>query len=186
MLLRACSEQRIIAELRESADAFLLATVSIGLLVKSLDLIMEGVSVMPSEMVTMINHRLGSAEDELSPATAIVAAPPEASQASNLSEREVLVLQRLMEGASNKLIARDLGIAEATVKVHIKAIFRKACLRNRTQVALWATRQKLASEKLWPSKADLIYPVGAQIGTGPVFERLSASSDLDAATPRAA
>ena len=44
----------------------------------------------------------------------------------------------LREGQPNKEIARGLGITEATVKVHVKAILRKARVRNRTQVALWA------------------------------------------------
>jgi two-component system nitrate/nitrite response regulator NarL len=55
-----------------------------------------------------------------------------------LSNRERLIMQRLISGNSNKAIARDLVITEATVKVHIKAILRKLRLRNRTQAAIWA------------------------------------------------
>ena len=43
-----------------------------------------------------------------------------------------------MLGESNKVIARKLEIAEATVKVHVKAILRKVRVRNRTQAAMWA------------------------------------------------
>jgi two-component system nitrate/nitrite response regulator NarL len=43
-----------------------------------------------------------------------------------------------MQGASNKVIARNLVITESTVKVHMKAILRKLRLRNRTQAAMWA------------------------------------------------
>jgi two-component system nitrate/nitrite response regulator NarL len=55
-----------------------------------------------------------------------------------LSNRERLIMQKLISGNSNKAIARDLVITEATVKVHIKAILRKLRLRNRTQAAIWA------------------------------------------------
>jgi two-component system nitrate/nitrite response regulator NarL len=55
-----------------------------------------------------------------------------------LSNREKLIMQKLISGNSNKAIARDLVITEATVKVHIKAILRKLRLRNRTQAAIWA------------------------------------------------
>lgn len=55
-----------------------------------------------------------------------------------LSRRETLILRRLMQGASNKVIARDLVITESTVKVHMKAILRKLRLQNRTQAAIWA------------------------------------------------
>ena len=55
-----------------------------------------------------------------------------------LSSRELAILRTLMEGASNKVIARRLVITEATVKVHMKAILRKLRLQNRTQAAIWA------------------------------------------------
>jgi two-component system, NarL family, nitrate/nitrite response regulator NarL len=60
------------------------------------------------------------------------------SSVSTLSGREAQILCFLTQGASNKLIARDLGVAEATVKVHIKAILRKVKVANRTQAAMWA------------------------------------------------
>jgi two-component system nitrate/nitrite response regulator NarL len=56
-----------------------------------------------------------------------------------LSTRESQILNCLTEGAPNKVIARKLDVAEATVKVHIKAILRKIGATNRTQAAMWAT-----------------------------------------------
>ena len=44
----------------------------------------------------------------------------------------------MTEGYSNKTIARKINVAEATVKVHIKAILRKIRVHNRTQAAVWA------------------------------------------------
>jgi two-component system nitrate/nitrite response regulator NarL len=55
-----------------------------------------------------------------------------------LSSREAEILHCLMQGAPNKIIARKLEVAEATVKVHIKAILRKIRVTNRTQAAMWA------------------------------------------------
>jgi DNA-binding NarL/FixJ family response regulator len=55
-----------------------------------------------------------------------------------LSERERQIIDGLIKGDSNKTIARAFGIAEATVKVHMKAILRKVSCSNRTQVAIWA------------------------------------------------
>lgn len=57
---------------------------------------------------------------------------------SRLSERERDVLRCIATGDSNKLIARRLGIAEATVKVHLKAVLRKLGVANRTQAAVFA------------------------------------------------
>ena len=55
-----------------------------------------------------------------------------------LSEREEQVLRDLVKGLPNKMIARKRDIAEATVKVHLKAILQKISVQNRTQAAIWA------------------------------------------------
>ncbi|HEX7858357.1 MAG TPA: response regulator transcription factor [Sphingobium sp.] len=57
---------------------------------------------------------------------------------TELSARETEILSCLANGDTNKLIARQLNIAEATVKVHVKTILRKLHLLNRTQAAIWA------------------------------------------------
>ena len=57
-----------------------------------------------------------------------------------LSDREQAILTLLVEGHANKIIARSLSIAEATVKVHVKALFRKMRVINRTQAAIAAPR----------------------------------------------
>jgi DNA-binding CsgD family transcriptional regulator len=64
--------------------------------------------------------------------------PARGSNGRALSPREAEILQILLDGSSNKMIARRLGISEATVKVHLKALMRKIGVTNRTQVALWA------------------------------------------------
>lgn len=58
----------------------------------------------------------------------------------HLSPRETAILQALIDGASNKVIAQDLHITEATVKVHVKAVLRKIRVKNRTQAAVWAVK----------------------------------------------
>lgn len=55
-----------------------------------------------------------------------------------LSEREIQVLDGLIKGHANKVIARMCDITEATVKVHMKSILRKIQVGNRTQAAIWA------------------------------------------------
>lgn len=57
---------------------------------------------------------------------------------SLLTERQIDVLRLLSEGKPNKLIARDLGISEGTVKIHLAAIFRALDVRNRTEAVVAA------------------------------------------------
>jgi DNA-binding NarL/FixJ family response regulator len=60
-----------------------------------------------------------------------------------LSDREQAILTLLVKGQANKTIARSLNIAEATVKVHVKALFRKMQVSNRTQAAIAASHYLL-------------------------------------------
>lgn len=60
-----------------------------------------------------------------------------------LTERERDILGCLASGLSNKLIARDLNIAEGTVKVHIKNLLKKLKFRSRLEAAVWAIDQNL-------------------------------------------
>ncbi|MGQ9371646.1 LuxR C-terminal-related transcriptional regulator [Azospirillum sp. A39] len=57
-----------------------------------------------------------------------------------LTDRQRDVFQLLLAGQSNKEIARELGVLEGTVKVHVRAIMQKLGVRNRTQVAVVAAR----------------------------------------------
>lgn len=58
-----------------------------------------------------------------------------------ITEREREVLDLLTQGMSNRLIARNLGIAEHTVKNHVQALFRKLNVTNRTEAALVVLRR---------------------------------------------
>ena len=60
--------------------------------------------------------------------------------APQLSPRENLILGCLVEGDSNKSIARKIGSADATVKVHVKTILHKLGVHNRTQAAIWGMK----------------------------------------------
>lgn len=60
-----------------------------------------------------------------------------------LTDRQIEVLALLATGKSNKLIARELGLSEKTVKAHITAVFRLLGVVNRTQAALEARHRGL-------------------------------------------
>ena len=139
MLVDSYNLQQVFAAFEAGADAYLMKTVSCEVLVKSLDLAMLGETVFPSAILDLVlsqpqepekaaDHsgfdEVGDADDGLSP--------------KGLSVRETVILRCLMEGDSNKLIARKFDITEATVKVHVKAILRKIRAKNRTQAAIWA------------------------------------------------
>lgn len=55
-----------------------------------------------------------------------------------LTPTQTRVFRSIQSGLSNREIAHELGIAEATVKIHMTALMRRLSVRNRTQVALIA------------------------------------------------
>lgn len=67
------------------------------------------------------------------------------SPLDGLSEREREVLAMVARGLPNKLIARELGISEKTVKAHLTSVYRTIGVTDRTQAALWAERHGLGS-----------------------------------------
>jgi DNA-binding NarL/FixJ family response regulator len=58
--------------------------------------------------------------------------------ASQLTDREREVLRLVTRGLSNKLIARELGISEKTVKAHLTTVFQRIGVTDRVQAAMWA------------------------------------------------
>ena len=70
---------------------------------------------------------------------------PRPQALTNLTEREREVLGLLAQGLSNKAIAKQLFISERTARTHVSSILAKLELASRTQAALWAIREGLAS-----------------------------------------
>ena len=142
---------------KADANGYLFKTIAPEALIKSLDLIMLGEIVLPTQFVKYLcdnaGHNAGHSGDRNgvdaekgdihalpAPISSSLAAI-EGRSPTLLSGREASVLRCLMFGESNKLIARKYNIAEATVKVHVKAILRKIRVNNRTQAAIWAANQ---------------------------------------------
>jgi two-component system, NarL family, nitrate/nitrite response regulator NarL len=118
-------------------------------LLKALELVMLGETFIASALVlTMLDETSQAHESRQAMTSAVTPANDTAARHHNLSDREVEILKRLMEGESNKVIARKLDIAEATIKVHVKSILRKVRAQNRTQAALWATAHLSAPSHL--------------------------------------
>ncbi len=84
--------------------------------------------------------------DQASPAEAMARAAAYALE-TRLTERQRVVLKLLLRGRSNLQIARELGIAPITVKVHLQAIFARLGVSNRTQAAVLASRARWFENK---------------------------------------
>lgn len=70
--------------------------------------------------------------------------PRSADVVDTLTDRQRQVLLLLLEGQSNKEIARALGVLEGTIKVHLRTVMQRLGVRNRTQLALAAVKAGIA------------------------------------------
>jgi DNA-binding NarL/FixJ family response regulator len=73
---------------------------------------------------------------------------------ARLTARELDVVALVGEGKANKEIAFELGIGERTARTHVSNILRKLGLTSRTQLALWAVRERPPSVEGAPSPLD--------------------------------
>jgi two-component system nitrate/nitrite response regulator NarL len=116
-----------------AVDAYLLKDMSPEALTRSLQLVMLGQQILPTGFMASLLQ-------------AETVEPVSEEPSKGLSPREVQILRHLMNGYSNKAIARALDISEATVKVHLKALLRKVRVSNRTQAAVWAMNNGIAGQ----------------------------------------
>lgn len=130
--------------LDNGANAALFNSVSPSALINSLRALIDG-------KLSLVDARLWSRQTQSRSGETV--SPPlqddapwdvsdELFRPRQLSSRELEILDRIVQGESNKHIARFFGIAEPTVKVHVKNIFRKIGANNRTQAAMWALNYK--------------------------------------------
>jgi len=118
--------------LRSGALGYLLKNIESDFLVASVRRAADGEAVMSPEMTSKLMHEVRGGTT--------------AAKEPALSPREREILVYLARGASNKEIARDLDVAESTVKIHVQHILRKLELTSRVQAAVWAVERGIAAK----------------------------------------
>ena len=145
MLTVSENENDLAAALQAGADGYLLKTVESDQLADTIVKVLEGESVISQEMMTKLVSvfRMRPAAPAAEPVVTAVVAPEPSREAQVavglLSPREREILLLIARGDSNKHIARELDIAETTVKINVQHILRKLGLSSRVQAAVFAT-----------------------------------------------
>lgn len=142
MLTVSEDENDLAAALRGGAAGYLLKTTEGDALAGAIRRVMRGENVVAPEMTSKLvaAYRQAAAVTDSPPpvATATTVSPLVA-----LSPRERDILRGIAQGASNKEIGRDLGIAETTVKIHVQHVLRKLDVSSRVHAAVIATEHGL-------------------------------------------
>jgi two-component system nitrate/nitrite response regulator NarL len=152
----------LISAFRAGANGYFVDIMTCDVFTKSMELVIMGETIFPPAFLSFVLDPEGALLGEAAPRGENNQAMPIRTKdtfAPQLSTREKLILRCLIEGDSNKCIARKINIAEATVKVHVKAILRKIRVQNRTQAAIWGmnneTLTRPANDSSPPSTSNL-------------------------------
>lgn len=139
VILSAHSEPgEILKAINLGARGYILKSSSEEVLKHATSLILSGEIYMPSSVLGSINTAPGK------PLPEMLANLPKDNPLRSLTGRQRDTLALLVQGQSNKEIARNLGLLESTVKAHVKVILQKLNAANRTQAAM------IAADLGWP------------------------------------
>lgn len=128
MLTVSDDEQDLVTAVKHGADGYLLKDLQPDELFDQLRRVGEGVAPLSRGMTGKLLNQLARRSRTV----------PEARAAAVLSERECEVLALVVEGLTNREIGQELGIARNTVKNHLRSIFTKLDVKNRTEAAAYA------------------------------------------------
>jgi len=111
----------ILEALAAGANGYVLKSTTLPQLLRAIETVLSGAVFAPATLAGIPSTPARSAQPEINPLLA------------NLTERQVEVFQLLAEGCATKTIARRLGLAIGTVKVHLAAIYRALDAHNRIE-----------------------------------------------------
>lgn len=133
MLTTSTDENDLLKSLRSGAQGYLLKDMEPDELVLALREIVAGKTVVAPDLAPILARAVQGKTSEKE--------EKDDSPFSILTPRETEILGLLAEGQSNKAIARNLGISDGTVKLHVKAILRKLNVHSRVEAAVMAVER---------------------------------------------
>jgi len=126
-------EAKVLETLRAGASGYIIKGSTQQRLIDAIHTVAGGGSYLDPAIASQVMGRLARSQERRSP------------HSRELTERESTVLEALVQGKRNKDIAGELFITERTVKYHVKALFTKLRVQNRTQAVRAAVEQGLVS-----------------------------------------
>ena len=138
MLTTSTDEKDLVESLKNGAQGYLLKDMEPDELVIALRDIVNGKTVVAPDLAPILAKAVQGKTEK----------PEETNDSpfAELTPRETEILALLAEGLSNKGIARNLGISDGTVKLHVKAILRKLEVHSRVEAAVMAVQNGLSNK----------------------------------------
>jgi len=148
MLTTSRDEQDVITALQQGAQGYLLKDMEPDDLIAALGRIVRGETVVTQELTGVLARAVQGSNEPPAPLGRTL---------NRLTPREQEILCLLAEGQSNKVIARNLGISDGTVKLHVKAILRKLQVHSRVEAAVLAVERNLCHKAVPPASHLPVY-----------------------------
>jgi DNA-binding NarL/FixJ family response regulator len=146
----------VTAALDEGASGYIPKLSSNDVLLSALRLVLSGGIYIPPEILARWRPSARHGE-AATPISASVESRPRGPTDLGLSERQAQILKLLLEGKPNKVICRELDLAESTVKNHVTLILKALNVTSRTQAVIAVGRMGIALERV-------TFPTGAPTG----------------------
>lgn len=134
MLTVSDDDQHLFEAIKSGAQGYLLKDLEPNQLYKMIESISRGEAPLSGAIAAKILKEFSQPNQDSTQDLEIIDA---------LTEREINILELVVEGMTNKEIASNLVISENTVKIHLRNILEKLHLQNRIQAAVYAVRQGL-------------------------------------------
>ena len=125
------SHDDVISALRAGADGYLLKDSEPEELLPAIKQVAKGQQIFSPKLSQIMANALRNKTNDTS------------NKQAELTSRELEIVKLIAQGKTNKEIARELNITEATVKVHVKNLLKKLSLKSRVEAALWAVSNKI-------------------------------------------
>lgn len=146
VVLSASESPRIMQRaIDHGAAGFIPKSAANNVLIGALQLVLSGGMYIPSEMIGEPIEKASASQGNAG--NTAVTARRSTPVRPILTDRQTDVLELLSGGASNKAIAKQLGLSEHTVKIHLSAIFKALGVSNRTEAAIVCRELGLSSSK---------------------------------------
>jgi DNA-binding NarL/FixJ family response regulator len=130
-------DRDLFAAIKNGADGYLLKNLEPRQLFDMLEGMRRGEAPISGTLAAKILQEFRQPDQSL---------PRQPEASDELTPREIEVLERVVEGATNKEIAEALVITENTVKIHLRNILEKLHVQNRIQAAVYAVREGLVGD----------------------------------------
>lgn len=131
IIISACTEQeKILEAISHGANGFLQKNTSPDEILSQIRSVISGNVALNANAVTSLASHLRNSQKQASSQLD--------ETLEQMTDREQETLRHIANGLTNKMIARELGISDGTVKVYVKSLLRKLNLHSRIKLAAWA------------------------------------------------